>query len=90
MRAVHRRCLQLFKNYGAMTDQEAVGAAIDSGWAITPSGLRSRRAELTPDVGRGIRDSGRKRKTTSGRLATVWEVDPECPEPEAGTLGKKP
>jgi hypothetical protein len=36
------------------------------------SGLRTRRKEL---VTRGdIRDSGRKRKLKSGRLAVVWEI----------------
>lgn len=77
LRASHRRVLHLFRIYGPMTDQEALGVAISEGWAISPSGLRSRRAELTPERGRGIRSTGRKRNKQ-----TVWELDPAVDEPE--------
>jgi hypothetical protein len=77
VRPSHRRVVQLFRTYGPMTDQEALEVAISEGWAISPSGLRSRRAEVTPDRGRGIRDSGTKRNNS-----TVWELDPEADGPE--------
>lgn len=79
LRASHRRVLQLFRTYGPMNDQEALGVANSEGWAISPSGLRSRRAEVTPPRGRGIRDAGRKRNH-----AIVWEIDPDVDEPWAG------
>lgn len=83
VRASHRRVIQLFRTYGPQTDQEAYQAAIAEGWRVSPSGLRSRRAEVTPPRGRGIRDSGRKRKTDMGFDAIVWELDPTVEEPEA-------
>lgn len=76
LRASHRRVLQLFKSWGPQTDEEALQAAISDGWKVSPSGLRSRRSEITPPRGRGIRSSGKKRKTLSGSMATVWEADP--------------
>lgn len=83
LRASHRRVIQLFRSYGPMTDQEALEAAIADGWKVSPSGLRSRRAEVTPPRGRGIRDSGRKRKTQFSENATVWEIDDTVAEPFA-------
>jgi len=82
LRASHRRVIQLFRTYGAMTDQEALETAIADGWKVSPSGLRSRRAEVTPPRGRGIRDSGKKRQTELGFNATVWEIDPDVETPE--------
>jgi hypothetical protein len=79
LRASHRRVLQLFRTYGNMTDQEALGVANSEGWHIAPSSLRSRRAEVTPPRGRGIRDTGRKRNHS-----TVWDIDPSVTEPFAG------
>lgn len=76
IRASHRRLLQLFRSYGRMTDEEAYEAAVADGWKISRSGLRTRRGELTPPRGRGMRDSGERIKTESGRLAVVWEIDP--------------
>jgi hypothetical protein len=76
LRPSHRRVIQLFRRFGPMTDEEALEAAISDGWAISPSGLRSRRAEVTPPRGRGIRDSGHKRETAQAKKkAIVWEVD---------------
>lgn len=83
IRASHRRVIQLFRRFGPMTDQEALGAAISDGWRVSPSGLRSRRAEVTPPRGRGIRDSGLKRKTDMGFDSIVWELDPTVDNPEA-------
>lgn len=89
IRASHRRVIQLFRRFGPMTDQEALGAAISDGWRVSPSGLRSRRAEVTPPRGRGIRDSGLKRKTEMGFDSIVWELDPEVESPEARPAGGK-
>lgn len=75
LRASHRRVIQLFRTYGPMTDEDALRAARADGWLVSPSGLRSRRAEVTPPRGRGIRDSGRREKLASGREAIVWEID---------------
>lgn len=75
LRSSHRRVLQLFRRFGEMTDEEALQAAKDDGWVISPSGLRSRRAEVTPPRGRGIVDTGKRRKTAGGGNATVWAID---------------
>lgn len=85
LRASHRRLLQLFRTYGAMSDQEALETANADGWAISPSGLRSRRAELTPPRGRGIKDSGLRKKTQIGiKPSVIWTLDSEVSEPWAG------
>jgi hypothetical protein len=81
LRPSHRRVLQLFARYGAMTDSEALEAAKVDNWDISPSGLRSRRAELCPPRGAGIKDSGRKRKIGPSAGSTVWELDPDVNEP---------
>lgn len=80
IRAAHRRVAQLFTTYGAMSDEEALEAAKADGWSVSPSGLRTRRGELCPPRGAGIRDSGRTRKLATGRDATVWERDPDSPD----------
>lgn len=50
-----------------MTDEE-----IQCALKLNPSTERPRRIEL---VGRGqVRDSGKKRRTKSGRMATIWEA----------------
>lgn len=85
LRASHRRVLQLFRTYGCMTHQEAYEAAKADGWQISPSGLRSRCAEVSPPRGAGLRDSGQRRKSQIGvKTATVWEIDPTVTEPFAG------
>lgn len=76
LRPSHRRVIQLFRTYGPQTDQEALQAAISEGWAISPSGLRSRRSEVTPPRGRGIRDSGKRRNNS-----TVWGAGPDRRQP---------
>ena len=82
LRPAHRRCHQLFKQYGDMTDAEALEAARAEQWGISPSGLRSRRSELCPPRGAGIKDTGRRRNK-----ATVWGVDPEVTEIQVGLEG---
>ena len=60
-----------------MTDDELVDAfyrmADSNGWKqASPSGIRSRRAEL---VALGlVKDTGERRKTFSGRQAIVWQA----------------
>lgn len=81
LRPSHRRVLQLFNRYGPMSDQEALEAAKSEGWDISPSGLRSRRAELCPPRGAGIRDTGRKRKIGPSAGSTIWESDTTIEEP---------
>ncbi len=60
-----------------LTDDELVDAfyrmADSNGWRMaSPSGIRSRRAEL---VARGlVKDSGERKKSWSGRNAIVWQV----------------
>ena len=58
----------------ALTDEELVGIFEEAGKEVTPSGVRSRRAELT-DAG-WLRDSGQKRDTKSGHPSIVWEAVP--------------
>lgn len=72
LRASHRRVLQLFRLYGSQTDEQLMDSAKAEGWKISPSGLRTRRSELTSPRGIGIIDTGRRVKTESGRDAIVW------------------
>lgn len=67
----HSRLLALLAEQGPMTDEEISAAWAGSGLPpASPSGLRSRRAEL---VDRGlIVDSGSTRTTASGRRTIVW------------------
>lgn len=59
-------------HFGA-TDEE-----IQLALGMNPSTQRPRRVELVEDL-LVVRDSGRRRKTTSGRSAVVWEVIPTEP-----------
>jgi hypothetical protein len=81
LRPSHRRVLQLFHRYGCMTSSEALEAAKADGWDISPSGLRSRIAEMCPPRGGGMLDTGRKRKIGSGKGQTVYDVDQTIEEP---------
>ena len=70
-RAVTHRAMVLEllgRKFGGLTDEEIQGAL-----KIKPPGTaRARRVELVA-AGK-VRDSGRTRKTTSGRAAVVWEA----------------
>jgi transcription initiation factor IIE alpha subunit len=57
----------LVRKPAGLTDEE-----IQHALGINPSTQRPRRIELVRDG--KVRDSGRVRKTTSGRDAAVWEV----------------
>ncbi len=70
--------LGFFEEYGPMADTQLVSAVYRAGITASPSGLRSRRAELVA-IGK-LKDSGRRLLGPSGRLHTIWslaeKVDP--------------
>jgi len=72
LRESQKEVWSLFRRYGPMTDRDLVDRAEPAGVVQSPSGLRSRRAELVT-MGK-LRDSG-KRTTygTSARRHIVWE-----------------
>jgi hypothetical protein len=88
LRPSHRRVMQLFKRYGAMTHQEALEAAKVDEWDISPSGLRSRVAELCPPRGAGMLNTGHKRKIGPSAGQTIWDLDPSVDEPYITVGGK--
>lgn len=57
-----------------MTDEELLALFQSKHKSVTPSGVRSRRAELV-DAG-WVRDSGEKRLTAAGSPSIVWEAVP--------------
>jgi hypothetical protein len=68
LRATQREILWVLRNWGPLTDEEiAVLVGPDS---QSPSGLRTRRRELV-DAGLVV-DTGRRRKSRSGRAMIVW------------------
>jgi hypothetical protein len=73
--ATHDRILEVLRDLRLASDEEIAARyrslALERGWsAASPSGLRSRRAEL---VERGlVADSGRSGRTSSGRRTTLW------------------
>lgn len=68
-----REVLAAFEQYGDMTDEQLVERV-----TLTPSGARSRRAEL---VSLGIvRDSGSYATSSSGRRTTVWTMQERASE----------
>lgn len=71
------RILEIITYFGPLSDETiavhyARMADLNRWKLMSPSGLRSRRAEL---VAQGkVRDSGRRGTTASGRATTIWEV----------------
>lgn len=64
--------LNLLREFGALSDYSLVHAAKARHFDVTPSSVRSRRAEL---VREGIvRDSGSTESTGRGRTAKVWTL----------------
>lgn len=62
--------LALFRRYGFMNDAALVERAAAQNVRQSPSGLRSRRAEL---VALGIlRETSERKRLESGRLSIVW------------------
>jgi len=77
MRLSQQAVLTLFREYGPMTDEELVrqyDLRLGRFPMQSPSGLRTRRKELT-EIDK-IRDTGRKAQLKSGRWAIVWEAVP--------------
>jgi hypothetical protein len=72
---VQARILQILKTFGPLTDDELL-----TRWQlwtkdhITPSSLRTRRAELRAKG--EVRNSSLTRKTKNGRTAIAWEATP--------------
>lgn len=65
--------LDLLKKYAGLTDED-IFEYVAPMYAISPSGCRSRRAEL---VTSGlVRDTGRRGVTKSGRKTIIWEAVP--------------
>jgi hypothetical protein len=76
----HARILYVLEAGGPATDEQIADrynhASGFYGWPpVSPSGLRSRRAELVA-LG-SIRDTGHRGKTASGRSCTVWDLASE-------------
>lgn len=73
----HARILEVLDAGPPATDEQIASryqaAAAMQGWPpVSPSGLRSRRAELV-DMGL-VEDSGLRGRTASGRACTVWRA----------------
>jgi hypothetical protein len=75
--ATHARIIEVMERYGPATDEDIAAyygnlAQLFDWPPVSPSGLRSRRAEL---VALGvIVDTGEKGRTESGRACTVWDL----------------
>jgi hypothetical protein len=82
LRASQEAVLRFLRVYGPMTDEELVdryqvgGAPPDRERypAQSPSGIRSRRAELAGANPPLVIDTGRRRETKSGRQAIIWRA----------------
>jgi len=64
--------MQTIEAWGACDDTELVARIGRSGSVYSPSGIRTRRRELTDDG--LIVDTGMRVKLASGRMAIVWDV----------------
>lgn len=73
----HERILEVLDRYGPATDEEIYSyyfnlAQLFEWPPASPSGLRSRRAELVT-LGK-VYDTGNKGHTSAGRPTTIWEL----------------
>lgn len=67
-----KKVMVAFRSFGSMTDEELIENLAKLNLDLTPSGARSRRAEL---VKKGaIKDSGQTRPGSTGNKMTVWEI----------------
>lgn len=72
LRESQRHVLNALHAIGSGTDDDIYNAMRRRNVVLSPSGARTRRAEL---VAMGlVRDSGDKARLSSGRWAIVWEV----------------
>lgn len=70
VRTTQLRILAALRAMGPMTDEEIAAALAKHHWAVSPSGARTRRAELV-DMGL-VADSGQRRRLSTGRRGIVW------------------
>lgn len=71
LRESQRVILTILRLNGPLTDEQIAERLDDFQHTISPSGARTRRAEL---VAAGyVRDSGKRTRMSSGRMAIVWE-----------------
>lgn len=70
IRALRARVLAELQARGPMDDTTLVAAIEPEGYS--PSGIRTRRAELV-DLG-AVEDTGLRQKLASGRMAIVWRA----------------
>lgn len=84
LRERQAQVLWLLREIGPSTDEHlvAVHRACRELLPQSPSGIRSRRAELV-ELGM-VRDSGRRERTLSGRRAIVWEASARVDIPSGG------
>lgn len=80
--ATHDRIVDVLERYGPATDEEIAAyygnlAELFDWPPVSPSGLRSRRAELV-DLGVVV-DTGERGRTRAGRACTVWELASKLP-----------
>lgn len=70
--SIRARVLGTLRMYGGCTDEDLVAKFAALNLPGTPSGIRTRRAELT-DAGLVV-DSGETRELASGRAGIVWRA----------------
>lgn len=72
IRETQQHILDTLRTHGPLTDEQISHVAFEEGWYTSPSGLRTRRAEL---VEKGlIADSGERHRTASGRRTIIWKA----------------
>lgn len=64
--------LNLLHEFGPLSDYSLIHAAKARHFDVTPSSIRSRRAELVREG--KVRDSGNQESTGRGRTARVWTL----------------
>lgn len=72
IRDSHELLLAAFNRFGDMTDTQLAQRLALVGAMLSPSGIRSRRAELV-EMGK-LLDSGRTDILPSGRRSIIWRV----------------
>ncbi len=76
IRKEHMLVLEILADYPeGLTDEEMLYIGINRGFTLVKSGFATRRGELCPPRGKGVRDSGKRRVISTGAKAIVWELD---------------